>query len=36
MSVVNTLKLGKPAAIASRISPKTASGSAPQRVTWKL
>jgi hypothetical protein len=36
MSVVNTLKLGNPASIASRTSAKTASGSAPQRVTWKL
>ena len=35
-SVVNTLKLGKPASIASRISSKTANGSAPHRVTWKL
>ena len=36
MSVVKTLKLGNPAATASRISSKTPSGSAPQSVTWKL
>ena len=35
-SVVNTLKLGKPAWIASGIWSKTASGSAPQSVTWKV
>ena len=35
-SVVNTLKLGKPASIASRICSNTAKGSAPHSVTWKL
>jgi hypothetical protein len=36
MSVVNTLKLGKPAWIASGIWSKVARGSGPLSVTWKV